>query len=263
MGDDLEKMGTKVLVIGLDGATPELVDRWVEEGKLPNLEKIMKQGVYGKLRSVYPPISPAAWTTFATGYNPGKHGVYDFRDYDPKRYSFFADTIVDSHAFAGKTFWDIIGAAGHKVGIVTVPCTYPAWPVNGFMVSGYPTPDSGKNYTYPPELGNTMPQFTGDAAFFKSAETHALLKEMQRTLHLCADVSIEQMNKDDYAFFVMVVGATDRAHHDWWKYIDPEHPAYTKDDAEKYGDLIEKTYFASDEIVGKFLDAVDENTTVL
>lgn len=256
-------MGTKVLILGLDGATPELIDRWVEEKKLPHLQQIMQKGVYGKLRSVYPPISPAAWTTFATGYNPGKHGVYDFRDYDTKRYSCFADSIVDSHAFAGKTIWDLVGAANQKVGIVTVPVTYPAWPVNGFMISGYPTPDTGKSYTYPPELAKSIPSLVGDAAFFKSATHHVLLQEMDRLMHLCTDVSIEQMKKDDYSLFIMVVGATDRAHHDWWKYIDPQHPAYNAKDAELYGDLIQKVYQTADVCVGKFLEAIDDDTTVI
>ena len=143
-------MGTKVLIIGLDGATPDLVERWVAENKLPYLKQMMQNGVYGTLKSTYPPISPAAWTTFATGYNPGKHGTYDFRDYDPRRYSCFADTIVDSNAFAGKSIWDIVGAAGQKVGVITVPVTYPAWRVNGFMVSGYPTPDAAQSVSYPP-----------------------------------------------------------------------------------------------------------------
>ena len=256
-------MGTKVLVLGLDGATPELVERWVGEDKLPYLKQIMQKGTYGKLRSVYPPISPAAWTTFATGYNPGRHGTYDFRDYDTKRYSCFADTIVDSNAFAGKSIWDLVGAAGQKVGVVTVPVTYPAWKVNGFMVSGYPTPDTGKNYTYPPELANEIPALVGDAAFFKSATHFTLLREMKRLLHLCADVSVEQMLKDDYGLFIMVVGATDRAHHDWWKYIDPDHPAYDPEEARLYGDLILETYQTADACVGKFLEVVDENTTVI
>ncbi len=256
-------MGTKVLIIGLDGATPELVDRWVEENKLPYLKQIMQRGVYGKLRSVYPPISPAAWTTFATGYNPGKHGVYDFRDYDNTRYGCFADTIVDSNSFAGKTIWDIVGAAGQKVGVVTVPVTYPAWKVNGFMISGYPTPDTGKSFTYPPELGKTLPPMVGDAAFFKSATGHVLLKEMNRSMHECTDVSIDLMNKDDYGLFIMVVGATDRAHHDWWKYIDPQHPAYDPKEAELYGDLILEVYKAADACVGKFLEAIDDDTTVI
>lgn len=256
-------MGTKVLVLGLDGATPELVERWVEEGKLPNLKRIMEKGVYGKLRSVYPPISPAAWTTFATGYNPGKHGTYDFRNYDTNSYSCFADTIVDSNAFAGKSIWDLVGASGQKVGVVTVPVTYPAWKVNGFMISGYPTPDSGKNYTYPPELARSIPVLVGDAAFFKSATDRVLLKEMNRLLHLCADVSVELLKKDDFGLFIMVVGATDRAHHDWWKYIDPDHPAYDPEQAALYSDLILEVYQTSDACVGKFLDAIDDDTTVI
>src|SRR5947209_4983386 len=256
-------MDAKVLVLGLDGATPELLERWVKEDKLPFLKGIMQTGVYGKLRSVYPPISPAAWTTFATGYNPGKHGVYDFRDYDNRRYSCFADTIVDSNSFAGKSIWDLVGAAGQQVGVVTVPVTYPAWKVNGFMISGYPTPDTGKSYTYPPELAKTIPPLVGDAAFFKSATDRVLLKEMNRLMHLCTDVSIDEMKKDDYGLFIMVVGATDRAHHDWWKYIDSEHPAYTPKDAELYGDLILEVYKAADACVGKFLEAIDDDTTVI
>ncbi len=256
-------MGTKVLVIGLDGATSELIDRWVEEDKLPNLKQVMQKGVYGKLRSVYPPKSPAAWTTFATGYNPGKHGVYDFRNYDNTRYSCIAETIVDSNAFAGKTIWDIVGAAGQKVGVVTVPVTYPAWKVNGFMISGYPTPDEGKSYSYPPELAQTIPPLIGDSSLFKSAMREQLLEEMKRLVYLCTDVSISQMQKDDYGLFIMVVGATDRAHHDWWKFIDPSHPAYEPEEARLYGHLIQETYRVADECIGKFLEAIDDDTTVI
>jgi predicted AlkP superfamily phosphohydrolase/phosphomutase len=103
----------------------------------------------------------------------------------------------------------------------------------------------------------------GDAAFFKSATGHVLLKEMNRSMHECTDVSIDLMNKDDYGLFIMVVGATDRAHHDWWKYIDPQHPAYDPKEAELYGDLILEVYKAADACVGKFLEAIDDDTTVI
>lgn len=256
-------MGKKVVIIGLDGATPDLVDRWVAENKLPYLKQIMEKGMYGKLKSTYPPISPAAWTTFATGYNPGKHGTYDFRDYDPRRYSCFADTIVDSNAFAGKSIWDLVGASGKKVGVVTVPVTYPAWKVNGFMVSGYPTPDSAKSFAYPPELGQSIPPLTEDSAFFKSASHPEVLKELNRITHLRTDVSIAEMKKDTYELFIMVIGSTDRAHHDWWKFIDPEHPAYDAKESEKYGNYILEVYQAADACVGKFLEVVDDETTVI
>jgi len=256
-------MGTKVLIIGLDGATPDLVERWVAEDALPNLKQMMQNGVYGTLKSTYPPISPAAWTTFATGYNPGKHGTYDFRDYDTRSYSCFADTIVESNAFAGKSIWDLVGAAGQKVGVITVPVTYPAWRVNGFMVSGYPTPDAAKSFAYPPELGQRIPPLTEDSAFFKSASQSEVLKELVRITHLRTDVSIAELKKDEYGLFIMVIGATDRAHHDWWKFIDPEHPAYDAREAALYGDYILKVYQAADECIGKFLEAVDDDTTVI
>jgi len=256
-------MGTKVLVIGLDGATPELVDRWVAEDKLPYLKQMIQRGVYGKLKSTYPPISPAAWTTFATGYNPGKHGTFDFRDYDPKRYSCFADTIVDSNAFAGKSIWDLVGASGQKVGVITVPVTYPAWKVNGFMISGYPTPDAAKSFAYPPEMGERIPPLTENSAFFKSAPHSAVLKELNRITHLRTDVSIAELTRDDYGLFIMVIGATDRAHHDWWKYIDPDHPAYDEKEAALYGDYILQVYQAADACIGKFLEVVDDQTTVI
>src|SRR2546430_13377323 len=256
-------MGTKVLIIGLDGATPDLVDRWVDENKLPYLKQMMQNGVYGKLKSTYPPISPAAWTTFATGYNPGKHGTYDFRDYDPRRYSCYADTIVDSNAFAGKSIWDLVGAAGHKVGVITVPVTYPAWKVNGFMISGYPTPDAAKSFAYPPSLGEHIPPLTEDSAFFKSASQSEVLKELVRITHLRTDVSVAELKKDDYGLFIMVIGATDRAHHDWWKFIDPEHPAYDAREAALYGDYVLEVYQAADACIGKFLEAIDDDTTVI
>lgn len=256
-------MGTKVLVIGLDGATPDLVDQWVAENKLPFLKQVMQKGVYGKLKSTYPPISPAAWTTFATGYNPGKHGTYDFRDYDPRRYSCFADTIVDSNAFAGKSVWDLVGASGQKVGVITVPVTYPAWKVNGFMISGYPTPDAAKSFAYPPEMGERIPPLTEDSSFFKSASHSEVLKELNRISHLRTDVSIAELKKDDYGLFIMVIGATDRAHHDWWKFIDHDHPAYDAKEAALYGSYILEVYQAADACIGKFLEAIDNETTVI
>ena len=256
-------MGAKVLVVGLDGATPELVERWVGEGKLPHLRQMMADGLYGPLKSTYPPISPAAWTTFATGYNPGKHGTYDFRNYDPRRYGCFADTIVDSRPLAGKTIWDLVGASGGKVGVVTVPVTYPAWRVNGFMVSGYPTPDAAKSFAYPPEWGQRIPPLTEDSTFFKSASHAQVLEELIRITHLRTDVSVTELRKDDYALFIMVIGATDRAHHDWWKFIDPTHPAYTPEDAAQYGDYILRVYQAADECIGKMLDAAGADATTI
>jgi predicted AlkP superfamily phosphohydrolase/phosphomutase len=75
---------SKVVVIGLDGATFDLLDPWLSAGELPNLKGLMDRGVWGPLTSVYPIISPVAWTCAATGVNPGKHGIYGFERPDPE-----------------------------------------------------------------------------------------------------------------------------------------------------------------------------------
>lgn len=68
----------KVAVIGLDGATFDLLNPWINQGKLPTFKKLMDMGCWGPLESTLPPLSPPAWTSFMTGKNPGKHGIFDF-----------------------------------------------------------------------------------------------------------------------------------------------------------------------------------------
>ena len=68
----------KIIVLGLDGASPDLIFPWIKEGKLPTFKMLMERGVYGSLCSTIPPVTGAAWPSFMTGKNPGKHGVFDF-----------------------------------------------------------------------------------------------------------------------------------------------------------------------------------------
>jgi predicted AlkP superfamily phosphohydrolase/phosphomutase len=76
----------KVLIVGLDAATFDLIGPWLAEGKLPNLEALMKNGAWGRLASILPPITPPAWTSFMTGKNPGKHGIFHFMEAQPGTY---------------------------------------------------------------------------------------------------------------------------------------------------------------------------------
>jgi predicted AlkP superfamily phosphohydrolase/phosphomutase len=85
----------KVLVIGLDGATFDLIQPWVDEGALPNLGRIMKQGAWGRLRSTIPPMTGPAWTTFGTGTNPGKHGIFDWIARKKGTYTFLPNTALN------------------------------------------------------------------------------------------------------------------------------------------------------------------------
>ena len=151
-------MMRKVLVIGLDGATFDLLAPWIERGRLPTLARLIEEGVSGTLESTSPPISSAAWASFATGKNPGKHGIVDFVHPEENGYRV---TIVNSKKRGSKALWNLISEAGGQVGVVGVPVTYPPEEVNGFMISGFLAPSSKSDYTYPPSLRQELGEKLG------------------------------------------------------------------------------------------------------
>jgi len=159
----------RVMIIGLDALTPELTWPWVAEGVLPNLARVLETGAGGPLRSTIPPCSPAAWSTFATGLNPGKHGIIGFSrtrsdDYRPR-----LATAADR---AGETFWETAGRHGISGGILNLPFTYPPKPFNGFMISGMMTPRLGRAMASPPEVFDDLmaasPDYTIDVGLLSA-----------------------------------------------------------------------------------------------
>ena len=152
----------KVIFLGLDGLEPTLTEKYLAEGKMPNLAKLRDQGQYSKLRTTFPPLSPVAWSTFATGSNPGKHQMFDFLQRSFKNY---IPELASSHVAPpartvklgkwripigqpliemrrkSKTFWSILGE--HHVGstILRVPITFPPEKFEGKLLSAMCTPD--------------------------------------------------------------------------------------------------------------------------
>ena len=116
----------KVLIIGLDGAEPSLVEKW--QDRLPTLTRLRSQGVWGRLNSTIPAVTGPAWLSFASGLNPGKHGYYYWSRRKPGTYDFVP---LSSSAVRGRSLWELLSRAGHRVGVVNVPATYPPPAVNG------------------------------------------------------------------------------------------------------------------------------------
>ena len=127
-------MGNKkqrVLVIGLDGASLRLIKSWASEGKLPTFKKMLEKGVSGGLRSVIPPYTPPAWTSFMTGKNPGKHGIFGFMDFPPGTYRL---SFPNFNNLKSPPFWSEVD--GTSV-IINVPSTFPVKEMNGVHISGF------------------------------------------------------------------------------------------------------------------------------
>src|SRR5207237_3441662 len=136
----------KAMIIGLDAASPPLIEKWLDQ--LPNLRTLYQSGTHGTLQSIVPPISVPPWQLYATGKKPAKIGVWGFLSIGPDRQLRHGRTTDELGCL-----WDTCGKAGLKVGVFNIPGTYPPYPVNGFMVSGFPTPP-GKAWAYPKNLMN-------------------------------------------------------------------------------------------------------------
>jgi len=143
----------KVIVLGLDGLEPSIVEAMVERGELPHFAKIRAQGSYSRLKTTYPAQTPVAWSSFATGTNPGGHGIFDFVSRDPKTYlpdlalsrferpkSMFAQPRVVNMR-QGVPFWQLLGEAGIPSTVLRCPCTFPPDPTKGVVLAGVGVPD--------------------------------------------------------------------------------------------------------------------------
>jgi len=135
------------IVIGLDGAHFELLTPWIDDGKLPNIETAINDGVSSDLLSVLPPVTSPNWKSYATGKNPGKIGIFWWENIDTDRREIYYPT---SRKSAHDHYWEYI-ADKNNVGVVGVPLTYPPRSFDGFLAAGAPDgEDSG--YTHPPEF---------------------------------------------------------------------------------------------------------------
>lgn len=154
----------KVMIIGLDGATFDLMNPWIASGELPNLARIVQSGTHGELRSVIPPESPLAWPSFATGQNPGKHGVFGF--YEPHASQPYSLSPINARSNRGKTVYKMLSEAGKNVITLAVPFTFPPEPLkNGIMIPGefsLPGEVCNRSASYPPEIQEEISKQVAD-----------------------------------------------------------------------------------------------------
>ena len=151
----------KVVVLGIDGLTFDLLIPWAKEGKLPHFQKLLEEGSSTQLISSVPPSSPPAWTSAITGVNPGKHGIFGFvkegRLTDGKLNLDFY-TSRDRQA---DPLWVILTERGRRSVVVNVPCSSPPDQMRGVMISGFPH-TSPTNFTSPPEYRFKIPRYRKD-----------------------------------------------------------------------------------------------------
>ena len=253
-------MNKKVLVIGLDCATGDIVfDR---RDELPVLKRLMASGVYGGLRSSDPPITIPAWMVMATGKDPGALGVYGFRH--RSGYSYDQMWIATAQSIKEKKVWDFIGEQGGQSTLVSVPPSYPPRPIKGNLISCFITPDNEKEYTYPPELRQEIESKFGPYMFdveFRIEDKEELLRGIYRMTEQRFEVMKDLIVRKPWNLFWFVEIGVDRVHHGFWKYMDRQHHLYKE--GNPYQSAILDYYKYVDGKLGELLGLVDKDTVVL
>src|SRR3989304_843271 len=202
---------SRVLIIGLDGATWDLIKPMAEAGTLPTLKNVMDHGVWGNLQTTIPPFTGPAWVSFATGKNPGKHGIFDFLL--PKKSLNDLKTTSTKH-IKGETFYEILNEKGKKCILVNLPGSYPPR-IGEIVVTGLCTP--GNDFIFPPDLIDEIPEFKNYRIFpdvsleqdGRVTEYINDIRELEKTRFECA----KKLFKRKWDFFFILFSGTDWIQH--------------------------------------------------
>lgn len=219
----------RVIIIGLDGATPLVMRPLAEQGIMPTVKQLMDEGAWGTLMSTVPPVTGPAWCSFATGKQPGNHGVFDF--FKPTKANNaigISRRLINSKEVDGKTIWHLFSEHDLKVIVMNVPVTYPPRPVNGVMFTGMLTPSADGDLTYPPgvyqkhkaELGEYIISVNWQGYTAKTADgfvRDVIQAQRQRTKY-CLKMMDEH---PDWNLCFPCYTGVDRIQHAMWNYIDP------------------------------------------
>lgn len=241
----------KVIVLGLDGATWDIILPFVKKGKLPAFKYLIENGICGHLESTIPPSSPSAWTSIFTGATPGKHGIFGF--VKQKKNSYFI-TPISSKDRKVDPVWKILSDNGKKVILLNIPFTYPPDKVNGIMTTGLGTPSKKSDFTYPidykNELLNKFPNYDVDF----NEDLILLTSDIESVLSNIELITDEQirlgkylLKKEKWDLFALVLRASDVIQHYCWDNKD----------------AIFNFYQQADIFIKWLIDSMDDDTLLL
>lgn len=258
----------RLLIVGLDAATLDLIGPWIAKGKLPTLAALMKNGAWGRLASIVPPITPPAWTSFMTGKNPGKHGIFHFLEAKPETYEL---SYLNGASRRAKTIWRMLSDAGYTVGTLNIPFTYPPEHLNGFQISGMDTPSEKSPFVYPAELHaelvELLARFELDVRYlgYMSTDTRRerVLAEMEKLDRQWLSATLYLMEKHPVDVMMCTFMSIDTVQHYFWHYMDPSHHLHNPAAVARFGDAILRVYERLDDAIHQMLQKTSEDTSIL
>jgi predicted AlkP superfamily phosphohydrolase/phosphomutase len=259
-------MSSRVFLLGWDGATWDILRPLMAEGRLPVLQRLMKKGVSGTLQSVFPPLSPVAWTTVMTGKNSGKHGIFEFLEH---HHNPLQGRVNSSRAIKSELVWETAGRHGKRTVAGGVPMSYPPRPINGFFVGDFLSPADSADFSSDPAAFEAMKKSLGGKYRAWATVTHDggheadALADLQSFLteHLAA---VEYMaTHHEWDLFMYDLMATDRIQHELWHAWQPSHMKAKGRDLTKIREGFIHFWESLDAGVGRILEKLGPETNVI
>ncbi len=244
----------RVVLLGLDGTPYTLARQFIKDGAMPNLARLVGGGTLLQMDTSIPDISSVAWTSFMTGANPGRHGIYGFLDLQPNSYKIY---FPNSRHIKCETIWGALGRAGRRSVVINVPSTYPAQPLNGVLVSGFVAVDLNKA-TYPPELVPRLREmdYRINVNARKVQQSHdALMEDVLTTLDRRVKALLYLFDKEQWDLFIGVITETDRLQHFFMDAI--------ADGAHKYHDAFRDFYRRVNGFIGQVAERLGDDLLMI
>lgn len=255
----------RVMIIGLDGATLDLIRPWAEAGVLPTFRRLMESAAWGTLRTIMPPVTPTAWSSFLTGMNPGKHGLFDFT---VRQKDSYRTDLVNATNREGPSLWKLLSEAGRRVTVFNVPLTYPPEQIDGLMVSGLLTPAGAEDATWPLELQQELQQAIPEFNFSPPgmySRGHDL--EFVHSVRALNETTLKAtrylMERQPWDCLVSVFMGTDIMSHFMWKHMESNGATAPAPIRDVLANAIRDCYRDVDGALAELIERAGDDTYVI
>jgi predicted AlkP superfamily phosphohydrolase/phosphomutase len=260
----------RLLVLAMDAASPERLERWAADGTLPTLAGLMREGLTARSRSVDWLYVGATWPSFYTGLDVGRHGLYWVHRLKPGSYELATCTAEDFGR--RRALWDVLSGAGRRIAVMDVPLCGASPHLIGTQVVGWGDHDAVFDLaTTPPELRAQIERHIGhhpaprrcDARRRSLADYVAFTDQLVRGAACRARLTRQVLEGAPWDLALQVFSETHCVGHQCWHFHDPHHPGHDPDAAREAGDPVRDVYAAVDRAIGEVIASVPADTTVV
>jgi predicted AlkP superfamily phosphohydrolase/phosphomutase/tetratricopeptide (TPR) repeat protein len=276
----------KVLLIGWDAADWKVINPLMDAGKMPNVQRLVENGVMGQIATLHPPLSPMLWTSIATGKRPFKHGIHGFTEPTPDGLNVQPVTNLSRRC---KAVWNILNQNDVRSIVIGWWPSHPAEPLDGVTVSdhyhrAYGPLEKGwplrPGCVHPKELHETLAELRFHPNELVPAmvehfvprareidqEKDKRLASLMKTLCECVSIhgaATWLLENQPWDFFAVYYDAIDHFCHGFMRYHPPRQEWIQEKDFEMYKDVVTGAYLLHDQMLGTLLDMVDDDVTVI